>query len=178
MKNVIFIFFISLVLCSCNKMSPIDFVKWVENEDNGLRKEKTIGECRFEIQYCPDEYISIKKGSKDIPFTNIDNRETDSGLCFIFRIERLSDNYDPSAFQLINEANFRLMSEADTVGSSMVLYENNFRLSSVESYTVLFDDIQAKNDFRFVYDGQVSMTGPVIFSFKKEDIKRIPEINN
>ena len=177
MKNVFLILILGLVTFSCKKVSPLDYIEWIENQDNGLRKEKTIGDYRFEIQYCPKNYLQIKRGNYDST-SSTEIIKNNSGLCFIFRIERLSDKDNHSLFQLINEANFSLISESDTIRSSMVLYENNFKISSIESYSVYFDVYQIKNDIRFVYQDEVLTTGPVIFSFKIQDIKRIPEINN
>ena len=177
MKKLLYILILGLIIFSCNKMRPLGFVEWVENKENGLRKDKTIGNYRFEIQYCPEDYLLIRRGNFN-SLNSAEKNKNESSLCFIFRIERLSEKDDHSIFQFINETNFSLISKTDTIRSSMVLYENNFNISSTESYSVYFDSVWLNNDIRFVYNDDVLTTGPVIFTFKIQDIKGVPELNN
>ena len=63
MKNILSLM-ILILLCSCSGVSPAEYVKWVEDEENGLRKTKTVGEYEFNIQYCPSSYLEIKRNMK------------------------------------------------------------------------------------------------------------------
>jgi len=178
MKNILSLM-ILILLCSCSGVSPAEYVKWVEDEENGLRKTKTVGEYEFNIQYCPSSYLEIKRklDKRDMsPDTEI--IDGDSAFSFVFRIIRPAELADRAAFQLINEENFRLVQGGDTCRSDLVLYENNFNISPFESYSVLFDSKSHNCDFRFVYDGLALGTGPIIFSFKQKDVERLPQISN
>jgi hypothetical protein len=39
------------------KLSPVNYVKWVEDAQNGLNKEKQIGEMIYSAQYKPYNYV-------------------------------------------------------------------------------------------------------------------------
>lgn len=173
--------FIIILICvsmySCSGVSQAEYVRWVENEENGIRKEKTIGDFTFNIQYCPADYLKIKQGNRDKNINSIAQDE-ELDFSFIFRIVRPADLTDRSVFQLINEFNFSLIQGEDTDRSVLALYENNFNISPIESFTVVFDSKPKNCDFRFVYDGLALGTGPVMFTFKQEDINRIPKPSN
>jgi hypothetical protein len=50
------------------ELSPVDYVTWVRNPENGLLKKKTIEELTFSAQYKPIEYVAcLEVGKSTIP---------------------------------------------------------------------------------------------------------------
>ncbi|HXB13984.1 MAG TPA: hypothetical protein VNZ45_18485 [Bacteroidia bacterium] len=50
------------------KLKPVEYVAWVENEQHGLRKEKTIDDLVYTAQYRPCGYVICEEERKeDLP---------------------------------------------------------------------------------------------------------------
>lgn len=79
-KLVLVVFLIPLLSCSTKELSPLDFIKWVESEDNGLIYKKRIGGLIYELQYKPVDYVALKELNKEV----VNNQE----------LENVKKNYD------------------------------------------------------------------------------------
>lgn len=47
------------------KLPPVEYVRWVEDEKNGLKREKTLGDMIFSAQYKPESYIVCEEERKE-----------------------------------------------------------------------------------------------------------------
>jgi len=64
MKNtflsLLIIAIIGLSACT-DELKPDDYIKWVENENNGLRSKKATTAATYVLQYEPAEYKALKR---------------------------------------------------------------------------------------------------------------------
>ncbi len=61
------IYSISVILfisgCRTESLRPMEFVKWVDNKENGLTENIEVGDYVFQIQYRPKEYMAMIEGN-------------------------------------------------------------------------------------------------------------------
>lgn len=55
----------SKIASANEKLVPAQYVRWVEDEQNGLKKEKTIDDIIFSAQYKPAQYVVCEEERKD-----------------------------------------------------------------------------------------------------------------
>src|ERR1044071_9168365 len=58
------IVFIMLLQISCSEshlLSPSDYISWVESEESGLHRQRTVGKIKYDLQYKPVEYIYVQE---------------------------------------------------------------------------------------------------------------------
>lgn len=195
MRNwFLFLGIMALVGCYETHRTAGELVKWVEDPDNGLRREKTINEFGIMAQYKPLSYI-ICNEAKGITLTPDEyaKREAElSGLEY-FQVRLKSANPDPllsgggdqniyhqrNNFLMFGQKDYvYLLRGEDTAYCAMYHFVNYQGLAPYADILLAFksDTTESSSDRELVYDDQVFGLGPVHFTFTDNEIASVPQL--
>jgi len=189
-------------LSGCTRMdlTPVNYVKWMEDESNGLRQSKMIDQLEFQVQLKTNEYVLLKEeniipaGRKD-EFEK-EKKELGEMRYFTFKI-KTPDGTDPLKFRLADKEeyyarvkyysfdvqnDFQLVEGKDTLSCSLAHFERNFGIAPEITCLLGFpparSEAMQQENKSFVYYDRVFNSGRLIFSFSKENINHIPKLKS
>jgi hypothetical protein len=179
--------------CAKKEVNPTEFISWVENPDNGLKKMKEMGGVKFETLYKPYEYVVLKEEgpieNKEQLATGI--KELGEMQYFTFRISTNNEE-DPLKYKTSSKEDYfyrvkyysfdfqsdiQLIEGNDTLKCQLAHYERNFSIAPEVSVLLGFE--KSKNeeiDKRIVYNDNIFNSGPVSISITATDIKKLPKL--
>lgn len=144
-------------------LDPAEYIKWVENEKNGLNITKQAGDYKFSMQYKPLEYIVLKENTNQkTDKTSIEKRKSEiNGMqYFNLRISMLSGEEVIKAgitdkdslktrkqyFEYGMQNNIKLIDGADTLPCLMYHFEMNYGLVNFNNINLAFNNAANAND--------------------------------
>ncbi|MGP8217331.1 MAG: hypothetical protein ACLQQ4_17315 [Bacteroidia bacterium] len=180
---------------SDTKLVPGEYVKWVENEQNGLKKKREIGDITFYAQYKPLQYIVCEEERKnDIPDTTAKRRASElNGMQYMtlkialkdgkeellrYGISSASD-YDDRVnyFSFGMQQDLQLVESGDTLPCLLFHYERIFGLAPYATFSLAFAKGKNVNaDKTLILFDHVFNKGLVKFFFKGKDIDAAPQV--
>ncbi len=187
---------------SCNRTNTFasfeQLTKYISIPENGLAKEKTVGDITFKLKYLPPDYLIYNQ----LDLTQTVNRQMidslgkryKSSVTFLLSIgpdER--GNFDITKYGINNYEQFAKQLEQlcfstrdwiiirDDKGNefkpSIVHMENINALEKYRNVIVVFDTGNYLADnFSFIFSDELFNTGINKFYFKASDINGIPKI--
>ncbi len=185
-----------IVGCQKGELQPVEYMKWIENENNGLRVKKEIGNFEFMLQYKPLEYVTLlEQKMANTQSDSIRRRTLELGdmQYYTFRITSKKDDemlktgvqseedyygrldYFISAIQ----DDIALVDGKDTLPCLLYHFERNYALAPYSNMVLGFKNIVKKNIINnktFIYDDAVLGTGPVQITIKGNDLLQIPKL--
>lgn len=188
------LFFFLLNSCSNQELSPTEFVKWVDNAENGLIKSQVIGETNLEVKYTPNEYIYVKQnGVNDLTSENLDefSEELEGIYQFNLKFSNSSRNnflkdqytnpeeYNTKSMYLSFDMSFdlELVHGLDTVGCSIYHYERTYGNTPYETVLIGFDlKTKATEDMQLIFNDRVFGLGRSKFLFEKDVTQKLPTV--
>ncbi|HWY99323.1 MAG TPA: hypothetical protein VNY36_09565 [Bacteroidia bacterium] len=200
MKNIIrYIFlFASIIIVSCDKtMPPSEYVKYVENPENGLKIKREVNGVGYILQYQPTEYcVMLEKRSFSIPLDifkeeynrfkglehytlRIDKSAMDS------LVDKLGDTskYKKTITEYFDfkiQKDIKLIEGSDTIPCA--LCEVDAGLTGSYTFSLGFPNKNnepqsaQKSDKIILYQNKFLNTGNVILCVKGKDVKNIPAL--
>jgi hypothetical protein len=192
------IFFISWKMGERKSLSPIEYVKWVQDDKNGLNIKKGMGNVSFSIQYQPAGYLVAneekdphlrtlvfnKKMEKYIDLeyyaVRIESKENKDVLTV--NLDKQEDYYARENYYSFEFQNDIIMIEGkDTLGCAMFNFIPSYGLSPHIDFVVAFvkskeEKEKAAHDRQLVIDDRIMGDGLLKFEIKKDDINNIPSI--
>ena len=197
-KTIVLLLTGLLFLQSCqNEVKPVDLVKFVRSTDNGLHKQKAIGSLLVDVQYRPVDYVIANEFRKnDIdPTAYQDRKEELDGLQYYNLKIGFTGNtkMDITKYNIRNDAeqqerlyylsfhmkhDIRMIQGQDTLAPVLYHFERSFDLSNHRTFVVAFEepDQEHNNDKTLLLDTPILATGPLKIKFKKDHIKKIPNL--
>lgn len=197
--NLFFILiFLSLIACNNNRVSPKDFVNWVDSGENGLIKEKEVNGYKIISKFIPAQYVAVKE-------TYIENKEFDkstyqkklnelnSQYYIYLQISPTSGNqstlrsnlkdaseyyYRIEYFNFLAQNDLYLITNDDTLNCSLSNFENNFEINPFNNWQISFEK-PAKpltGDLVFMWDDQALGIGRIRFTYNLKELNNIPTI--
>jgi hypothetical protein len=188
----------ALIGCGPKKLMPIEYVKYVETEKSGLRKEHLVDKWAYKVQYKPSTYIFLNENKT----VNVDQRKYEHRLrqleeyCFFnvyvnntelktaSPIRLVSKNIDDYNYLLNyylanNKMNFKLVIGDKVVLPTIYMYENGYNLSPQDVFIVGFEfdvkqAIRNKEQITLQYDDKLLKSGPINFVFEYSDLADQP----
>jgi hypothetical protein len=177
--------------CSENKtLEAEEFVKWVDNEKNGLVKTKVLGDFIFELKYRPIQYeIALNKMMKleTNPTSNDDGfylftlkiREKNS-----MDITEMNANGDFNAIQkniyflsYSMQNHIQLKDGESLIPCEYYVFERSFDLSSTMVFNIGFEvSNQSNEDKTIIIGGSYFDLPPIKINFLKSDLMNIPQL--
>lgn len=177
-------------------MNVHDFVQWVQNPENGFRKEKKMDDLTFSVQYKPYEYIvCMEERKEEIKDTLMKNRigeingmqyydlkislNEGAGELLKYQLaspQQYTERVNYFAFNMQN--NIQLVEGNDTLPCSLYHFERAY--DAAPSGTFLLGFQVTKNKLSqektlLVYDKTFNK-GMLKFTFRKKDLKNLPKI--
>jgi len=199
-KAINYIIYI-LVLCtgiSCKKnMKTPDYVRYINNKNNGLIKTTQTDGWEYDVQYRPGDYIILmeNKGVPDDSVLNKREAELKGTAWFNIVIKRIDnqvtplrydisslDEYDTRLNYFLNEAakDIKLVNGKDTLLPKSYLFENNYNLTPQETMIVGFylpaGDNYPIKDMQLSYIDKVFKNGIIRAQFSKTVLNHIPNL--
>jgi len=193
------VFFVLLSLClSCqHKMKPGDYVKYVTDKENGLKKTTQIDGLEFCMQYRPYDYILLMENRGDMSNDDLIKRISDlrGTAWFTITLKRMDNTITPLRYGIatieeynkrldyyLNEASkdIRLVYGKDTMQPVSYLFENNYNLTPQETMIVGFYLPQGENyprqTMRLSFFDRIFKTGIINAQYSDEILNNIPKL--
>lgn len=193
MVNKICIYMITITLvfsCTEKSLRPNEYIKWIDNKENGLIQEEEYRNVRYIVSYKPTEYNLAKAilNQDSLLLKNQINNHT-----FIVKMEPI-DGKTPvllleaqtkeEPFQRINyyftEApNYiKLIDGIDTISNNSYIYERLYNLTPNQSFVIGFEQKHqiGNQDIVLSLEDKVFNTGIINFRFKERVLKNLPKL--
>lgn len=192
--NSIFLTILLVLMgCETKELEPEQYIRWVDDKENGLIKEESIGKIKYTVSYRPSDYQKAKYLLDNDTF-GLKHSET-KNHAFIVKMEPIDGKTQiltinarekEEPFQRINyylsEAQnyISLLEGADTVNVSNYIYERFYNVSPAQNLVMGFQQNQnlGESDLSFIMEDKIFNTGKIIFNFSKTDLKNIPKLIN
>lgn len=191
---------------SCNSSfnHEEDYLQWIANEKNGLRKSKTTSVFEYNFQYLPPQYRAWQEFQNNSYFSSTQRdsilTNMEKSLYFVFTIsprhEKASGdvmyskvNNLPDYQQRVKTLNFnfkdywQLQSPKGNFTPVLSTLENTYSLSDYRKLHLVFatEDIQQSfyemPHWDVIFNDEIFGTGIHHFVFWKDDWNNIPVIN-
>jgi len=178
------------------KINPETCIRWVQNPENGLRKEKIIDDLVFHAQYKPHEYIVCLEERKseiaDSVLAKKVNELSDMqyfDLKIVLKNEQgellkhnlnSQDQYDKRVnyFSFNMQQDIQLVEGNDTIPCSLFHFERAYDVTPFSTFLLGFEKSSSSNQHDktlIVYDKTFNK-GLIKFTFKKEELQKLPKI--
>lgn len=175
-------------------LKPVEYVKWVEDEHNGLIKHKRFGRFKYSLRYKPTDYMIVKDAaSETIPVSLYDSlKNVYSGFeYYTFSIhdtlsmdELLKTNlksrseYDERLlyFSFEMQKDIQLVSGTDTIPCSLLHFERTYNISPQANFMLGFPVTKENNpgDKILIFEDKVFGIGLMKLKIKEEDLSEVP----
>lgn len=186
--------------CKSSDLPPDAYIKWVEDDVNGLKISKTMGLFTFTLQYKPYEYIALKELGIKNP-DEVKLKETKKRLkghqYFDLRISTSEPGITPLYYGVNNEEQFNerlhyflfkaqldfyLLDGEDSLICELYHFERNFGLAPYKTILTGFSHPKGENSSyykdnkTFVYNDKVLGIGPVMLKISANALNNIPAL--
>lgn len=186
-----------LLIASCKTLfAPADYVKWVENPDNGLKQDHEVNGVHFELQYKPVDYIiANENGKHELPETFHQQRKEKLGELFYFSLALKSGtqdllmhnlNEEQEYYQRVNyysldfQQEIKMLIGNDTLPCLMYQFENTYGVAPYIKMSLAFSGKQKEqalqNNFSILVYDRIFGGGWLKYSFDNKKLNAIPEI--
>lgn len=168
-------------------------MEYVTNPENGLNREKSIGNIRLGIQYKPHMFMILQNNRGDISDEKYEqDMETFSGLEHftmklgvadgtrnivdygISDMEGMQERLEYLSFGMQND--IRMTVGTDTLPCVLYHFERSYDLTPHRNFVLGFEDRNLEGDRIIIWDSPEFGTGPVRIAFGAEDIRAIPQL--
>lgn len=186
-----------VMLIGCTKelsLTPLDYVKWVEEKENGLHHTLTIKNVQYTAQYKPIDYVianEIRKEVIDQSEYNKKREELDGFDYFTFKVsldgkhsvleasKANPEQYDQLVqyFAFSMQHDFKLVTSTDTISCGLYHFERAYGMVPFDSFVLGFkkDENQILQK-TLIYNDKILGTGPVKIQFDRNTLSNLPTI--
>lgn len=183
---------------SCRKyMHAEEYIRFVANKANGLKKVAAVDGWEFCMQYRPYDYILLMENKGKAEGSKYDKRvaELQGTAWFNISIKRVDNSISPLRYGVatieeynyrlnyyLNEAaeDIRLVYDKDTLWPMSYLFENNYNLSPQETMVVGFSlpkgEKYPQKDMRLSFVDRVFKNGIINAEYSGKTLKNIPTL--
>jgi hypothetical protein len=176
-------------------LTPADYIEWCENEANGLKQTKEIGDFKFSAFMTPVDYLALKELKQDeLPDAKkvaAGKKEYEGLTYFSFRIENTkqqdellkinlsSDNEYYGRLEYFSfkmQQDFKLIAGNDTVACGLYHFERIYGLAPYATFVVGFPATSKNEDLKLWYHDNIFNNGIIILNFNKEIVNHLPKL--
>jgi hypothetical protein len=195
---VVSIFLLSTTGCGKRQLNAADYLHYVQEDKNHLKKEVKMQDMEFDIQYKPYDYIVLLESRNDPAYDrekrmkqlagtawfNISFHKTNTEISALKEGATSLDDYDQRLNYFLNYASkdIVLVYGGDTLKPVSYLFENNYNVGPVETMVVGFvfpgKDPAPLKDMQISYYDRLFHNGIIKASFSSETLKDIPNLLN
>lgn len=173
-----------------------EYVEWIQDPKNGIRKEKSIGDLNFVVQFKPIEYmVCIEERDEKIYDTLLQSRKKELKEMQYFDLKIIlnrhegellkynlssMDQYDQRvkyfAYEMQND--IELVDGIDTLPCVLYHFERTY---DVAPYCTILVGFEAKenniqNQKTFLFHDRTFNKGLLKFTFKDNSLKNLPKL--
>ena len=179
------------VSCTKKKVSGLDYIRYIENEDNGLKVSRNIDGIKYSVMYKPVDFVLLKENRND----NLkEKREDLIGMQYYTLsyslitndkdILKAKLNSKDEYFERVNYFSFGLQNDVflvdgkDTLKCKLFNYVRSYGLSPRADFIMAFETKTKKTieDKRIVIEDKIYGGGIINLKIAKKDIENIPEL--
>lgn len=187
-------------------LAPDEYVKWIENNDNGIKVAKKIGDFTYAALFKPYEYVALTELKKDsINKKNVQQKinECDGLQYFTFRISaenqkeellKVNLNSEQDYYSRIEYFSFKMQNDLklidgkDTLDCALFHFERVFGLAPYATFVLGFPltreemkitESGKKNSYKnktLLFEDRTFGAGNIYMTIKQENLNRIPEL--
>ena len=199
MKNIIIPVLALILLSSCktkhflgkDKLSPVEYVQWIENKENGLKVSWKDEAYLYELQYQPVEYLAVRQTrSQQITSAALKEGVQKRGDLLYFTFKMWDENgrgiLSDKDLEIENKSSYllsglqndmMLLAGKDTLHCVMLHFESANNLIPYDQCVLAFEPAaNDKEDIVFLFRTDKYKEGWVRMTIKRENIKKIPKL--
>jgi hypothetical protein len=185
-------FFICLFAMSCTKkkLNKKDYLQYIENEDNGLRASRIMGDVKYTLQYKPIDYVLLKENNSNAQQTAVDLKGMQYYTLSYSLVKNDKDilRYDLSEeneyYQRVNYFSYGLQNDlylvdgSDTLLCKLFNYVRSYGLSPRVDVVIGFNTTPKKaiEEKQLVLEDKMFNGGIIKLKVTKKDLENIPEL--
>jgi len=182
--------------CKRGSLGCQDYVKWMDNPNNGFKMTKAFEGIKYTLQYKTKEYLAIQdnKGQPLSPTSLAKGIEQYNDMCyFTLRMETFDKAHDPLTVKIVSEDEYhqrntyfsyqfqnelKVLVNTDTVNCGLFSMVNNYGLAPYVDFVLGFPlkSDKVSDDLVFLLDDKTFNNGIVKFTFKSRDINDAPKL--
>jgi hypothetical protein len=180
--KVFFVITIIVVIACCSTSVTInEYLKWVEDEENGLLIHDKKSGNDFFLQYQPLEYLAIYNLRNDVISKENINKEL-NGLkgyyYFKFKIKpsaQVNANEDYFNYEIARQ--FRLIEGADTLESAFFHLESTRNFSPFLTFMLAFPkQTSLSKNLTFIYHDEVFGLKELKLNIKRKNLEKLSRL--
>jgi hypothetical protein len=199
--NKIYQLFILIIVscvmsCKQSSLSKEAYASYIDSEKSELVQSKEIGNFTVQCEYKTPEYIALRESNKDgeqVNQTKINEYKNTLHFYLKFSSTNQTDflkegieNAEEYGHRLAYftehiQNNISVVLDNDTIPCSYSYFERNYGVQKGSTLLVGFDKINSELEtipnMSFIYDDQVLGIGPIIFRYKSQNLKNIPQLD-
>ncbi len=186
-----------LLMYSCERsLAPAQLVAYIQNPDNGLHKNKKVGQLQVDLQYQPTASVIANELRKNqITQEEYEQRVPDLESLQYFTLKLSVDEpgknistFDISHPQeeqerlyylsFLMKHDIRLIEGQDTLAPVLYHFERSYDLADHRTFVMAFENKTPHNieDKTFVFHSDLLGTGPIKLKFKENDLQNTPQL--
>lgn len=172
-----------IVMClGCRHTAPSVLVEYVNAPEHGITQRTTMRNNDISLQYIPTDLqvLSVNGATLSGAALKAERQRYDSFMYFRFSIENEVHTPAPDTLSYLSfsmqDDLILVADKGDTI--PCIFYQKIAAGNSHKhEFIVVFDkQLQAQQDFRFVYNDKAFGLPAVSFSFRGKDLERIPQL--
>jgi hypothetical protein len=185
-----------LFSCTPSELTRDEYIKFIEDESNGLKVSEAIGEFVFIVQYKPADYMALleqrtaeidkvqflktKEELSNLEQFNI-TIESKSGKAEMLKTDIRNDQEyfrRIEYFTMEAEKDFKLITGYDTVSCGLYHFERSYDITPYSKIVLGFEKkiSESKEDRLISFNESILGIGNINFRIKNKDIKNIPQL--
>ncbi|AFC23411.1 hypothetical protein [Saprospira grandis] len=194
------ILFLAFGSCTTKEIDAKDYLDYIDDPDNGLRKTKVVAGLELDLAYRPSDALILLKTNSEEEFLNLDldkERSAYKDLQYYYLRLRVRDRekegttllnwqvYDQAAskrrlqylsFDMAED--ILLIDGGDSLKPSLYQFERSYNMSKYGGFLLAFktNENSKKADKTFVLDSEEFQIAPIKLFFSGEQIKNTPKI--
>lgn len=199
MKARIIIYFLAFFLADCRNahlLSPENYVKWVENEGNGLHRHRSVGNISYDLQYKPLDYICLQEKNNLMDTTSLAKRKKELEGLQYYQLRISADKKeadvmkaissdDKDMYSRISYLQFAFAKQISLTTNGQTLPCVLYHFQQYQGLTPYVDlvfafkaDSSASHSKRTLFiDDNIFGAGPLYFEFPADVFDQTPQIN-
>ncbi len=193
--GLIIVLICTLAACQKRSLTPMEYVSWVNKEDNGCLVKKEIGQFEFALQYKPIEYVvlmeekdeHLKKQVLEKRMTELKGMQyytlkitSKEGKEFLKTGISSEEEYYGRLQYFVSamQDDLALIEGKDTLPCLLYHFERNYGLAPYNNIVLGFKtgNEGKAEDKTLIYEDQVLGLGPVRLTINGKDISNTPNL--
>ena len=169
---------VSLLSCGHKKLEPVAYRQWLNNPENGLTIERTIGDFIVTAAYRSTQFMALKE-LENYQYVNLrlDNKDKKTEVLKT-ALQHQQQYYERLQYLTTTlPEDIYLVEDGDTLPCRLHHYERTYQMSSFCDVSLVFENRhKTTTDKVLVFDDRMFGFGRLQFRFEQDDLNNIPQL--